>query len=115
MAACICVAVVHIHLAKKTLVSHKFSNVAVILFCTSDDPDPQYIEQYDVNFFQRLIAQDDKIIGKNGLQLTPEQREYIFGKSTTEASDIPIEVTDKITDFLTEQRKESENFRNNIP
>ena len=112
LAACICVAVVRIHMEKWTTVSHIYSYAIVILLCISDDT--EYIEQYDVNFFQKLIAKDNTVIGPKGLNLTPEQKEFIFGKSTTKPNVIPIDMTDKVTDFLTDQRKESENFRNNV-
>ena len=62
------------------------------------------IEQYDVEFFQSLIARADDFT--NGLRLSEDQKEYLYEKNTYLPDDIKIDLNERVVDYLESHRKE---------
>ena len=62
------------------------------------------IEQYDVEFFQSLIARADDFT--NGLRLSEDQKEYLYEKDTYLHDDIKIDLNERVVDYLESHRKE---------
>ena len=62
------------------------------------------IEQYDVEFFQSLIARADDFT--NGLRLSEDQKEYLYEKKTYLPDDIKIDLNERVVDYLESHRKE---------
>ena len=64
------------------------------------------IEQYNVTFFQNLIARSDDFT--ESLRLTPDQQEYLFEKDTSnfdDDADIKIELNEGVVNYLESFRK----------
>lgn len=62
------------------------------------------ILQFKIEFFLDLITESDEVIGEKGLDLNEDQIEFIYEKSTNLNDEMRIELTDRMVEFLEDQR-----------
>ena len=68
----------------------------------NDSKDP--IEQYTVEFFQKLFAGADDFT--KGLGLSDDQEEYLYERDTYLPDDIKIDLNERAVNYLESHRKE---------
>ena len=68
----------------------------------NDSKDP--IEQYTVEFFQKLVGRADNFT--KGLGLSDDQEEYLYERDTYLPDDIKIDLNERVVNYLESHRKE---------
>ena len=68
----------------------------------NDSKDP--IEQYTVEFFQKLVGRADNFT--KGLGLSDDQEEYLYERDTYLPDDIKIDLNERAVNYLESHRKE---------
>ena len=80
-----------------------FQRFKIVIYFSDNINLEKIVDQFNVNFYQSLVAGE----ADKGLVLTEEQKGYLFQKSTDLNEDIKMELTDRVIDYLDEQREEA--------
>ena len=106
LAACICVVAVLINMGTNRVSNDRFFSIQrlkIVIYFSNNINLEKIIDQFNVNFYQNLVAGE----ANKDLVLTEEQKGYLFQKTTDLNEDIKMELTDRVIDYLDEQREEA--------